>query len=69
MDYGPQLKTSATSIEGTASAPVFELPAGDLFIGAGFDYRQNSYKKSISQANRDQLLYSYSADAEFGLRT
>lgn len=59
--------TTANSIEGTASAPVFELPAGEVYIGAGFDYRQNSYKRTISEANRQELLYSYSADAEFDL--
>ncbi len=59
--------TNATSIEGTASMPVFELPAGEVYLGAGFDYRQVSYAQSTSQANKDQVLFSYKADPESDL--
>ncbi len=59
--------TSNFSFEGTASMPIYELPAGDVYIGAGFDYRQVSYSNSISDANRQELLYSYSATEEFDL--
>ena len=61
------IDTSNYSIEGTFSLPVAELPAGDLYIGSGFDYRQVSYANKISDANRQELLYSYSAEEEFDL--
>ncbi len=60
-------ETSSNSIEGTLSAPIFELPAGDVYIGTGFDYRQVSYSNSTSEANKKELLYSYSATEEFDL--
>ncbi|NQZ83317.1 MAG: TonB-dependent receptor [Colwellia sp.] len=60
-------KTTANSIEGTLSAPVYELPAGDIYLGGGFDYREVTYANNISAANEQELLYSYSKDEEFDL--
>ncbi|CAM3318564.1 TonB-dependent receptor [Shewanella violacea] len=60
-------ETSSNSLEGTLSAPVYELPAGELYLGTGFDYRQVSYSNAISEANKQELLYSYSATEEFDL--
>jgi len=60
-------ETEANAIEGRASAPIFELPAGEVYLGGGFDYRQISYRNKISEANRNEDLYSYTADQEFDL--
>lgn len=60
--------TSLASIEGKASMPVFELPAGDVYIGGGFDYREQAYDQTISQANRDEIILFESATPEFDLK-
>jgi len=60
-------KTSLTSIEGKASMPVFELPAGDVYIGGGFDFRKQEYDQTISAANRDEIILFEEASPEFDL--
>lgn len=61
-------KTSLASVEGTASMPVFELPAGDVYIGAGFDFRKQEYDQTISAANRDEIILFEEASPEFDLK-
>ncbi|MGB1262058.1 MAG: TonB-dependent receptor [Cognaticolwellia sp.] len=59
--------TSMKAIEGKASKAIFELPAGDVYLGGGFDYREVEYKRTISQSNRDEIVLFESADPEFDL--
>jgi len=61
-------KTSLASIEGKASMPVFEMPAGDVYIGAGFDFRKQEYDQTISAANRDEIILFEEATPEFDLK-
>lgn len=61
-------KTSLASVEGKASMPVFELPAGDVYVGAGFDYREQKYDQTISKANRDEIILFEEASPEFDLK-
>ncbi|AEE25351.1 TonB-dependent receptor (plasmid) [Glaciecola sp. 4H-3-7+YE-5] len=60
------LKTKTSAIEGKASAPAFELPAGMVYVGGGFDYRDNEFISITSQANKDSILTG-SPDAEYDL--
>ncbi|NQZ80929.1 MAG: TonB-dependent receptor [Colwellia sp.] len=60
-------KTSLNSIEGKASMPVFELPAGDVYIGAGFDYRETEYIRTASEANSNEIIFLATASPEFDM--
>ncbi|MAF71630.1 MAG: TonB-dependent receptor [Alteromonas sp.] len=60
------LKTKTSAIEGRASAPAFELPAGMVYVGGGFDYRDNEFISITSQANKDSILTG-TPDAEYDL--
>jgi len=60
-------KTSLASVEAKASMPLFELPAGDVYIGGGFDFRKQKYDQTISQANRDEVILFEEASPEFEL--
>ncbi len=59
--------TSLFAIEGKASMQAFELPAGDAYVAAGFDYREATYEVSISDANRSEIILFESAGDEFDL--
>jgi len=61
-------KTSLASIEGRASMPVFEMPEGDVYIGAGFDFREQGYEQTISEANRNEVVLFQTAQPEFDLK-
>ncbi|MEW6981072.1 TonB-dependent receptor [Colwelliaceae bacterium 6471] len=61
-------KTSLASVEGKASMPVFELPAGEVYVGAGFDFRKQEYDQTISDANRSEIILFESATPEFDLK-
>ncbi len=59
--------TSMKAIEGKASMPAFELPAGDVYIGFGFDYRQVEYSRVTSKANQEAIILFESPDPQFDL--
>jgi iron complex outermembrane receptor protein len=59
--------TSSIAIEGKASMPVLELPEGDAYIGFGFDYRQNEYNRTNSEANNSNIILLHTADPEYDL--
>jgi len=61
-------ETSLESLEGKASMPAFELPAGDVYVGAGFDFREQTYTQTISEANRDEIILFEEASPEFDLK-
>ncbi|RJE75604.1 hypothetical protein BGP78_02465 [Pseudoalteromonas sp. MSK9-3] len=45
-------ETESLSWDLRASQPVFELPAGDVYVGYGLDYRVNTYKVTESDENK-----------------
>lgn len=52
-------ETQLTIVEGQFSAPIFELDAGDVYLGGGFDYRETSYVRNTSTANQQaQILFT-----------
>lgn len=59
--------TSLFSVEGTASTLVAELPAGDMYIGVGADYREQEFTRRRSQANDDAIILFEAPTAEFDL--
>lgn len=60
-------KTTSNTLQGSLSTPILELPAGDMYLGTGFDYRSVSYSSTPSEANKQGLLYSYSPDIAFDM--
>ena len=60
-------KTKSNTFQGNASMPVFEVPAGEVYLGTGFDYRSVSYSSTPSEANEQGLLFSYSPDLAFDM--
>lgn len=60
-------ETDLLTIEGNFSTPVFELPAGDMYIGGGFDYRDTSYKRTGSDANQEAVILFADPDPQFEL--
>jgi len=69
MYSGPWEKTdtSLLSFEGKASTMVAELPAGDMYIGVGADYREQEFTRRRSQANDDAIILFEAPTAEFDL--
>ncbi|WDE10328.1 TonB-dependent receptor domain-containing protein [Thalassomonas haliotis] len=69
MYSGPwdRTETSSISLEGTASTAVMELPAGDMYIGVGGDYREVEYKATNSDANTNEIIFLESAADEYDL--
>ena len=59
--------TSLLTLEGTASTVVAELPAGEMYLGFGGDYREQEYTRRRSQANTDAIILFESATEEFNL--
>lgn len=69
MYTGPwnSTETQTTAIEGKFSMPLFAMGAGEVYFASGFDFRQQEYSRSISQANRDEIVLFESAQPEFDL--
>jgi iron complex outermembrane receptor protein len=59
--------TGLTMIEGSFSAPVFELPGGDVYLGGGFDYREMSYEQAASEAYQQATILFVNPLPEFDL--
>jgi iron complex outermembrane receptor protein len=57
--------TSLLTLEGTASTVVAELPAGEMYIGLGGDYREQEFTRRRAQANSDAIILFESPTAEF----
>ena len=60
-------ETELFTFNGNFSAPVAELPAGDMYIGAGFDYRETSYSRRGSDANQQAVILFADPDPQFDL--
>ena len=59
--------TSLLTLEGTAATVVAELPAGDMYVGFGGDYRQQEYTRRRAQANTDAIILFEAPTEEFDL--
>ncbi|NRD74615.1 TonB-dependent receptor [Shewanella sp. VB17] len=59
--------TSLLSFEGTASTMVAELPAGDMYMAMGGDYREQEFTRRRSQANSDAIILFEAPTNEFDL--
>ncbi|MEC4726017.1 TonB-dependent receptor [Shewanella sp. D64] len=60
-------KTKMYGFDGKASTSLFSLPAGDVYMAAGFDWRSTSYDVSISQANQDAVILFLGTDTAYEL--
>lgn len=60
-------ESSTLAIEGKGSLPIYELPAGDVYLGFGFDYRTQEYVETTSQDNKDQAILWASIDPEYDM--
>jgi len=49
-------ETSLLSFEGKASMAIAELDAGEVYLAAGFDYREVEYSRRNSKANDDEII-------------
>jgi len=57
-----------TSFDVRASQPLFELPAGDVYVGYGFDVRRNEYESIRSELNKaDTRLGDGGGDRDYNL--
>jgi iron complex outermembrane receptor protein len=59
--------TSLLSFEGTASTMIATLPAGDMYIGVGGDYREQEFTRRRAQANTDAIILFEAPTDEFDL--
>ena len=59
--------TSLLTLEGTASTLVTKLPAGDMYLGFGGDYREQEFTRRRSQANTDAIILFEDPTDEFDL--
>lgn len=62
-----ETKVTMLAFDAKASAPVFELPGGDAYFAAGFDYRSYKYENTLSQANEDEVLLFASSGTPYEL--
>ncbi|QTL35393.1 TonB-dependent receptor domain-containing protein [Pseudoalteromonas viridis] len=61
-------KTESLSIDFRASQPLFELPAGEVYIGYGADYRTNTFESIRSEANKsDERFGDGGGDFDYSL--
>lgn len=58
---------TVNSIEGVASKPVFSLDGGDAVIAVGFDYRDTTYTRDISEANANEEILFLSKDTPYDM--
>lgn len=55
------------SIDGVASTPVFSLAGGDAVVAVGFDYRDTTFTREISDANANEELLFLSKDTPYDM--
>jgi iron complex outermembrane receptor protein len=61
------IETELDIIQGVGSMPMFNMGGGSAMIAAGFDWRTNSYDRSISPMNEREGLLFLSKDTAYGL--
>jgi len=60
-------ETELFTLNGTFSMPVAELPAGEVYLGGGFDYRETSYSRRGSDDNQRAVILFADPDPQFDL--
>ncbi|MGI2260843.1 TonB-dependent receptor [Shewanella sp. GXUN23E] len=60
-------KIDTWGLDFKGSLPVFEMPAGDAYLGFGGDYRKTSFKQTISDANKNEEILFLSTDDAYDL--
>ena len=58
---------TVNSIEGVASKPVFSMSGGDAVMAVGFDYRDMTYTREISDANANEEILFLSTDTPYDM--
>lgn len=58
---------TVNSIEGVASMPVFSMGGGDAIVAVGFDYRDTTYTRKISDANANEEILFLSKDTPYDM--
>ncbi len=59
--------TEVKGVDLKASTPVYELPAGDVYIGTGVEFRNTNYVSSLADANKQDLLLGANIGSEYDL--
>lgn len=60
-------KTTMQAVDLKASMPVFELPAGQVYLGTGAEYRKTDYSNKIAEANEQEKILFLSRDTAYDL--
>ena len=60
-------KVSMWFVDGKASMPVFELPGGEAYIAAGFDYRSTNYERELAPTQKANLVVGQTAGLSYDL--
>ena len=60
-------KITMDFVDAKASMPAFELPGGEAYIAAGFDYRVTNYERTFADAQEQELVVGQSKGLEYDL--
>lgn len=68
--HGPwdQEKTTMTALEVRGSRPVFKAGGGEAMLGAGVDFRNYRYDRTVSDANTNEVILFLGKDDPYGLK-
>lgn len=61
------IDVTVNSIEGVASKPVFSMGGGDAVVAVGFDYRDTTFTREISEANANEEILFLSTDTPYDM--
>ena len=61
------IDVTVNAIEGVASMPVFSMSGGDAMVAVGFDYRDTTYTREISDANANEEILFLSKDTPYDM--
>lgn len=59
--------TEVKGVDLKASTPVYSLPAGDVYVGTGVEFRNTHYVSSLADANKQDLLLGANIGSEYDL--
>ena len=58
---------TVNSIDAVASKPIFSMAGGDAVMAVGFDYRDTTYTREISDANANEEILFLSTDTPYDM--
>lgn len=61
------IDVTVNSLEGVASKPIFSMGGGDAVMAVGFDYRDMTYTRKISDANANEEILFLSKDTPYDM--